>query len=695
MPSSAPAATSCRPLRAASRTLIVLALLLSLISPLRLAAQEPPDLDSIRDAEAVRGFSVMVDPAARQLQGSGWFRHEGGDTVELNLADGLRPRAAFDAAGNRLAVSRADDRGQWRISGLGEADWLRIDWRGELGGFRGAGRGGMGGRPLANEDGAYLPGSSRWFPGLDGQAGASLVDVRVREPYVAVVAGQLLEEHVGETDYRARFITEGAHRAPSLFVGPWEIQEKDHEGLQLRTYLEPEQRELGRQYMALSAQYIDEFSAAIGDYPFSGFAIVSAPIGVGLGYPGLTYVGRTVLPLPFFPVQSLAHEILHNWWGNGVLLAEGSGNWSEGLTTYMADHTMADRHRENGGREMRRDWLRDYAAIPEARDMALADFRSRDGDPSLIIGYSKSAYLFHMLRHKVGEEVFARGLRQFWQAHRFAHADWSDLISAFEHAAGQDLQPFFAQWLERTGAPSLDIGNVMASAGENGEYALLVGLRQSDPPFALNVPVEVLLENGERHRFQAHVDDLEQDIVLIVPGRPEKVTIDPDSDLFRRLSSSEAPPILRDLTLVEQPVVSIAAGGDEEVEAMSTRLARRLFRGQGRVENGEVALAGEQPFAVIGSTREVARLLQGLGLDSQPPGMAGRGTANVWTLRTAEGLAVLAISADNADAMRPLLRSLPRQVRQSWLVYSGGVAIGRGVWPAESEPLQRRISLDE
>lgn len=695
MLSSTTITASWRSVRAFGRVASALGFLVLAVSPLRLAAEEPPDLDSIRDAEAVRGFSVTVYPAARQLQGSGWFRHEGGDTVELSLAEGLRPRAAFDAAGNRLAVSRAGERGQWQISGLGETDWLRIDWRGELGGFRGAGRGGMGGRPLANEDGAYLPGSSRWFPGLDGQAGASLLDVTVREPYVAVVAGQLLEEHVGETDYRARFITEGAHRAPSLFVGPWEIQEKDHDGLKLRTYLEPEQRDLGRRYMVLSAQYIDEFSAAIGDYPFSGFAIVSAPIGVGLGYPGLTYVGRTVLPLPFFPVQSLAHEILHNWWGNGVLLAEGSGNWSEGLTTYMADHTMADRHRENGGREMRRDWLRDYAAMPRTRDMALADFRSRDGDPSLIIGYSKSAYLFHMLRQKIGDEMFAQGLRQFWQTHRFAHADWSDLIAAFEHAAEQDLQPFVAQWLERAGAPALEIANVRASAGDNGEYALLVGLRQSDPPFALNVPVEVVLESGERHRFQVHVDDLEQDVVLSVPGRPGTVTIDPDSDLFRRLSSSEAPPILRDLTLVEQPAVSIAAGGDDEVEAMSTRLARRLFRGRGRAENGEISLSGDEPFAVIGSTSEVARVLRDLGLDPHPPSIAGRGTANVWTLRTGEGQPVLAISADNADAMQPLLRSLPRQVRQSWLVYSGDVAIGRGVWPVESEPLRRQIQLDE
>nr|WP_282571439.1 M1 family aminopeptidase [Methylonatrum kenyense] len=685
----------CRSFRRASRAVLATVLFIFALVPMSSVAQQPPDLDSIRDAGAVRGFSVMLDPAARELHGAGWFRHDGAEAVDLSLSQGLRPDAVFDEGGNRLELGRANGRGHWQISGAAQAEWLQIGWRGELGSFRGAGRGGVGGRPLAGEDGAYLPGSSAWFPGLDGQSGASLIKVEVGAPYVAVVAGRLLAEEQGNSRYRARFVTEGAHRAPSLFAGPWEIQEKDHDGLTLRAYLEPDQRDLGREYMALSAQYIDEFAGVIGEYPFSAFAIVSAPIGVGLGYPGLTYVGRRVLPLPFFPVQSLAHEILHNWWGNGVLLADGGGNWSEGLTTYMADHTMANRHRENGGREMRRDWLRDYAALPEGRDFAIADFRSRRGDPSLIVGYSKSAYVFHMLRQKLGDDAFEDGLRRFWSNHRFAQADWPDLISAFERAAGRDLRQFFSQWLDNPGAPELDIADVGASPLDNGDYEVGFTLRQAEPAFSLDLPVDVVLESGERQRFEVQLTDPEQAFSLTASGRPQSVIIDPDSDVFRRLSRNEAPPILRDLTLQDEPLVTIAAGGDEDVEAMSGRLARRLFGGQGRIDNGETALLADEPFAVIGSTDAVAGLLEELGLDPQPPEMAGRGTASAWTMRTEGGNPVLAVSADNAEAMLPLVHSLPRQARQSWLVYSGRVAIGRGVWPAEDEPLSRDVPVQD
>ncbi len=647
-------------------------------------------LDGVRDVDVVRGMSVSLDPARQEFTAEGWFRPPGDAPFSLKLSPDLAIRAAHAEDGERLNVIRTD-RGRWEIADAGAGDWVRIEWRGELPSFREARGSAMGGRPLAHEEGAFLAGSSGWFPEFDDQEGPSLVHVRVPEPYRAVVTGELLSEESADATYSARFVTEGAHRAPSLFAGPWQIRELEHDGLTLRAYLDPEQGEMGDEYLALSAQYIDEFSEQIGEYPFSSFSIVSAPIGVGLGYPGLTYVGRTVLPLPFFPVQSLAHEILHNWWGNAVLLGENGGNWSEGLTTYLADHAMADRHRENGGREMRRDWLRDYAAMPASRDLAVADFRSRGGDPSLIIGYSKTAYLFHMLRQELGDEMFRDSLRTFWDAHRFSAVGWPELITAFEAESGRDLKQFFEQWLERPGAPSLTVRDVKAAPGDNGGYRLDLRLSQEAPAYALRVPLEVLFENGERQRFHVRLDNLDKAVSLDVDQLPAEVLVDPDHDLFRRLTRSETPPIMRDLTLAEEPRVTLASGDNEALEEVGRRLANRLFQGNGRISNGGDAFSADEPFTIIGATDAVASLLEELGLDPQPPEIAGRGTASAWTQLTAEGQPVLAIAADNEDAMRPLMRSLPRQVRQSWLVFSGNVAIGRGVWSAEDEPLRQTV----
>ena len=59
-----------------------------------------------------------------------------------------------------------------------------------------------------------------------------------------------------------------------------------------------------------------------------------------------------MLRLPFIRASSLGHEVLHNWWGNGVLVDYARGNWSEGLTTFMADYAYKSEESAAAAREM-------------------------------------------------------------------------------------------------------------------------------------------------------------------------------------------------------------------------------------------------------------------------------------------------------------------------------------------------------
>jgi hypothetical protein len=53
----------------------------------------------------------------------------------------------------------------------------------------------------------------------------------------------------------------------------------------------------------------------------------------------------------------------------------------------------------------------------------------------------------------------------------------------------------------------------------------------------------------------------------------------------------------------------------------------------------------------------------------------------VWTV-VADGAAPVAVvSARDTEALRALLRPLPHYGAQSWLVFEGGRATERGVWP--------------
>lgn len=159
----------------------------------------------------------------------------------------------------------------------------------------------------------------------------------------------------------------------------------------------------------------------------------------GYGFPFFTLLGGRVLKLTFILETSLAREIAHCWWSNGVMVDASQGNWREGLTTFVADHLFKERESARAARDSRRQWLRDYALLVDpAAGFPLTSFRSRTSPVSKVFGYNKSAMIFHMLRTMLGETAFWEGLRAVYVEKRFAEASWEDLRRAFARAAHQD-----------------------------------------------------------------------------------------------------------------------------------------------------------------------------------------------------------------------------------------------------------------
>jgi hypothetical protein len=79
---------------------------------------------------------------------------------------------------------------------------------------------------------------------------------------------------------------------------------------------------------------------------------------------------------------------------------------------------------------------------------------------------------------------------------------------------------------------------------------------------------------------------------------------------------------------------------------------------------------------------DVDAALAARGLPNEPEHLAGRGTAQVWTLSSGKTAAPLAvISVRDAEALRALARPLPHYGAQSFLAFDGARAIERGVWP--------------
>jgi aminopeptidase N len=639
-------------------------------------------------------LDVDLDPATRMFVARAELAPTDRE-FRFALHESLTPTAA-STDGQALTYAAAGRSGalrEWRIAlPAAGASRLRIDYRGTLPALdpKLDHRGVLGGLPpMASAAGSFLPSGAAWYP---QPAGLFRYRVKLSVPsdQRALVAGRLTSETLpGDKEGRYRASFEFPHPADGidLMAGPWLVREKTlpragTEPIRLRTYFFADldaMPGLAEGYLDDSARYLERYAAEIGAYPFTEFSVVASPLPTGFGMPTLTYLGAEVLKLPFIRKTSLGHEVLHNWWGNGVYPDYAQGNWSEGLTTFMADYAYKVDESATAAREMRLGWLRDFAAVPADGHSPLVAFRSRTHGAAAAVGYGKAAMLFVMLRDLVGEEAFRRGIRAFWEQQRFRVAGWDDLRAAFEKASGRPLGAFFEQWLARAGGPQARIADAQALTFE-GKPRLAVTIEQSGTPYALRLPMEITY--GERSETRiVEVSKASETLNLDLPARAQGLRLDPELRVWRVLEREQLPPILRQWVIAKSPRL-VQAAESQPVKDAAAELAQRLFEVAPKHVARTELTQGSDPILIAGLHGDIDALLAAAGLPPRPAALAGRGSAHAWTVQREAGPPLAVVSARDADSLRALQRPLPHYGSQSWVLFEGSRALERGVWPA-------------
>jgi hypothetical protein len=293
----------------------------------------------VTDIVTVRGRDALVFRLAPWLE------------IEAITLDGRPVEVAGNGGVRRIALP---DTGAHRVA-------LRL--RGTVPPLPKEGRRGVTPSAVSGPEGSYLSGYAGWIPVTDDDWTAYRLSVEVPAPHRAVATGRLEEEALGDKVNRAVFAADFPAELPALFAGPYTVRERQENGIRIRTWFHAELSNLSDDYLRDSGRFLLRYHEEIGPYPFPDFHVISSPLPVGLGFPNLTYIGRSVLPLPFIRGRSLAHEVLHNWWGNGVVADHATGNWAEGLTTYMADYALAAEAGPGRAQEMRLAWPRDAPCL--------------------------------------------------------------------------------------------------------------------------------------------------------------------------------------------------------------------------------------------------------------------------------------------------------------------------------------------
>jgi aminopeptidase N len=372
-----------------------------------------------------------------------------------------------------------------------------------------------------------------WLPCVDHPSDKATVDFFITAPdhYQVVANGSKEEEKALPDHYKLTHWKESAPLSPKVMVIGVAGFAIDHpgdvQGIPVYNYVFPENKEIGFRNYAFALQILPFYMDHIGPYPFEKCGNVQSKTRFGgLENASAIFYFENSVTAP--GVESLmAHEIAHQWFGDAATEAQWQHLWlSEGFATYMTHCYLENKY---GSDTLKKGMEKDRAkvlAFEKKRLTPVVDTTVKEDYMQLLNpnSYEKGGWVLHMLRRKMGDSLFWKGIATYYATYRNKNANSEDFERIMEKVSGLDLQSFFSQWLNQAGHPHLQIGWKY----DSGKKELIIDLRQTGTAafeFPLEYAVDRVLYRMDMHGGNSQVR-------LPLPEKPVSVVLDPNVNLL-------------------------------------------------------------------------------------------------------------------------------------------------------------------
>lgn len=574
---------------------------------------------------------------------------------------------------------------------------------------------GGGTRGTISSEGILLSGASNWYPEFLGHQIIFKMKVHLSQSWDAVSQGERVEYGRNEKETKVVWESKNPQEEIFLIANSFSYYSKKSGPTVAMAFLQQPDEELANKYLRVTSQYIEMYGNLLGAYTYKKFALVENFWETGFGMPSFTLLGPRVIRFPFILHSSYPHEILHNWFGNGVYVDYEKGNWAEGLTAYLADHLIKEQQGKSA--DYRRGTLQKYTDyVSGQNDFPLADFRSRHSSSTEAVGYGKALMVFHMLRQMLGDEIFVKCLNVFYEKHKFRNVGFEDLRKVFEESSSKNLKDFFKCWVSFSGAPELKISQTKVFKKE-GEYRLKATLEQiqKGKPYSLLVPLAVTLEgDGQAHQITLKVGDKVQKIEMKLRAKPLRLDVDPEFDVFRRLSRNELPPALTQVFGSDRVLILLPSKEKPLIDSYRN-LAESLKESYSdgveiKMDNQVEDLPEDKTVWILGwenrflSNFSAALKSYGVTINDMETSinkkrLTRKGHSLALTTRHPDNseLGWAWVGIGNPGAIPGFARKLPHYHRYSYLAFEGNqpTNILKGKWPVLNSPMTVFLSEGE
>jgi len=304
------------------------------------------------------------------------------------------------------------------------------------------------------------------------------------------------------------------------------------------------------------------FSANFGPPALKTLTVAPIPGAFGQGFPGLVYLSTLSYLDPsqrpaslrdashqlFFSELIEAHEVAHQWWGNVTSANSYQDEWMmEALASYSA---LLWVEKKKGAKAMEGvlDEYRDHLFTKDEQGRTLESAgpiiwgtrleASGQSDAWRSITYEKGAWIFHMLRRRLGDERFMKMLAELRKRYEFKGVSTDNLRELAKEFLPPKTSPavidaFFENWVYATGIPSLKVKYSAKGVAPSVRITGTVTQTGVDDDFTTETPVEIQFAKGAPQTIWVRTSSDPASFSATVKQVPVRVVI-PNSVLAKR-----------------------------------------------------------------------------------------------------------------------------------------------------------------
>ncbi len=392
---------------------------------------------------------------------------------------------------------------------------------------------------IISEKGIYMANATYWLPTFNKNLLSTFnLNVEIDKKWSIVSQGDRTKNEIVADKKLTTYYSPEPMDEVYLIGAKWTEYAKKLGDIEVQVFLRTPDQQLADRYLNVTSGYLQMYNTLIGDYPYTKFALVENFWETGYGMPSFTLLGEKVIRFPWILFSSYPHELLHNYWGNSVFVNYDEGNWCEGVTAYMADHLMQEQR--GSGTNYRRNTLQKFTDyVNTENDFPINQFLNRNNSAEEAIGYGKVLMVNNMLRDELGDEIFVKAYQKFYKDNKFKKVSFPEIQKSFEEVSGKDLSSFFKQWIDRKGAPGLEISKV---SSKGNQLTFTLKQTQSEDVFKMNIPIVIFAEgNNDVVWKRVAMHKKEQKYTFDLAQKPLRVEVDPQFNVMRRLDRKEVP----------------------------------------------------------------------------------------------------------------------------------------------------------